>query len=364
MIVMNDFKKEYEGNKMHIDAAISSVLKSGWHILGKKVEEFEKQFALYSDSTYCIGVANGLEALQISLLALDVGKGDEVITVSNSAVATSLAISSVGATPVFIDIDEYYHLDSKHIENKITSRTKAIIPVHLFGQAVNIKKIIDIAKMHNLHVIEDACQAHGATYANKKVGSYGVLGCFSFYPTKNLGAYGDGGAITTNSKELYDKCKMLRNYGQTDRYRHIVKGLNSRLDELQAAILIEKLKKLDDANHRRAEIAQLYKKHLLDIPQIILPKVRTESKHVYHLFVIQADRRDELMRFLKKNNIQSLVHYPIPIHKQECYIEYNNQTLPRTEEMAKRILSLPIHPMLEDHEVITVCNAIKAFYEK
>lgn len=361
---MNDFTKEYLSNKENIDAAIQKVLLSGWHILGKRVDTFEKEFANYSDSKYCIGVANGLEAIQIALMALNIGKGDEVITVSNSAVATALAISNVGATVVFADIDAYYHMDIKDAEKKITSRTKAIIPVHLFGQSADMKGIVELAQKYNLKLIEDACQAHGASFDGKKVGSFGDFGCFSFYPTKNLGAYGDGGAITTNSEELYKKCKMLRNYGQTDRYKHVFKGLNSRLDELQAAILSEKLKRLESSNSRRREIAALYTKELKGVGDITVPHIRPKGIPACHLYVIKTNNRDGLMNYLKEKNIQSLVHYPIPIHKQECYGEYNDLTLPRTEECAQTILSLPIHPLLSNEEVLTVTRTIKEFYEK
>lgn len=364
MIVMNDFKKEYKLLRPKMRKAIDMILASGWYVLGSEVAQFEKHFAEYIGVKYCVGVANGLEALQISLMAHGVGKGDEVLTVSNSAVATALAISNVGATPVFVDIDEYYHMDTTDMEKRITKKTKAIIPVHLFGQMAAIDKIIKIAKKHKLAVVEDACQAHGASYKGKKAGSFGLAGCFSFYPTKNLGGYGDAGAITTNSYALYRKCIMLRNYGQTTRYVHKMKGLNSRLDELQATILDVKLSYLDSFVKKRNKLAAMYIKHLQGIKQIRLPKIRTEHMHAFHLFVLEVENRKGLIKYLEKNKIQSIIHYPIPIHKQECYKEFHVIRLVRTEEKARKILSLPLHPFLTSKEIITVCNRIRRFYAK
>ncbi len=364
MILINDFKKEYAYFKKSVNPAIKNCLESGWYILGFEVENFEKEFSKYIGTKYCIGVGNGLEALQISLMALDIGAGDEVITVSNSAVATALAITNIGAKPVFVEIDEFYHIDVSKIEEKISSKTKAIIPVHLFGQPIAIKELTAIAKKHNLYVIEDTCQAHGASYKSKLVGSFGTFGCFSFYPTKNLGAYGDGGAITTNSKKLYEKCLSLRNYGQTNRYEHNIIGLNSRLDEIQAAILSVKLKKLDGLLKKRKAIANIYLKNLSKISQINLPKTRKDVSHSYHLFVLQVEKRDELMEFLKNNGVQTLIHYPIPIHKQKCYKDFNSIQLNNTEKFSKRIVSIPIHPFMKKEDVVTVCDLIKKFYAK
>lgn len=364
MILMNDFKKEYTYFKKPVDLAIKKCLESGWYILGKEVKNFEKEFAKYIGTKYCIGVGNGLEALQISLMALGIGHGDEVITVSNSAVATTLAITNIGAKPVFVDVDEFYHMDTDKIEEKITPKTKAIIPVHLFGQLCDIEKIKKIAKKHNLHVIEDACQAHGSSLKNKKAGSFGTFGCFSFYPTKNLGTYGDGGAIATNSLALYKKCLSIRNYGQTNRYEHDIIGLNSRLDEIQAAILNVKLKKLDILIKKRNLIAKIYLNNLSGISQITLPKIRKNVWHSFHLFVIQAEKRDELLEFLHSRGIQTIIHYPIPINKQKCYKQLNSVSLKHTEYLASKIISLPINPFLKKSEVIRVCILIKQFYIK
>lgn len=363
MILFNDFHSQYLYFKKEIDSAINDVLKSGGYILGEKVQLFEKQFASYLGSKYCIGVGNGLEALQISLMALGIKEGDEVITTSHSAVATALAIKAVGATPVFVDIDNYFHLDANKIEEKITSRTKAILPVHLYGQMVDIEKIKSIAKKHHLFIIEDAAQAHGAEYKGKKAGTFGEAGCFSFYPTKNLGAFGDGGAIVTNKKDIYEKCKMIRNYGQKNRYEHKIYGINSRLDEIQAAILSVELKYLDRFNKTRNKLANIYIKLLSSVDKIRLPQIRPNNKHAFYLFVIEAQNRDELMKYFEKYNIPTLIHYPIPIHKQKCFSEFNSLHLPIVENKVKTILSLPIHPFLNEKDITYIAKHIIKFYE-
>lgn len=361
-ILFNDFKKEYSYRANEFDQAIKRVLKSGYFILGKETEDFEKAFSSYIGTNYAIGVGNGLEALQISLMALGIGQGDEVITTANSAVATALAIQNVGASPIFADIDEYHHINIDSLINQITRRTKAIIPVHLYGQMVDMNKIISFASKYDLKIIEDCAQAHGAEYEGKKAGTFGTIGCFSFYPTKNLGAFGDAGAIVTSDIKLTEKCRMIRNYGQKNRYEHDISGINSRLDEIQSAILSIKLKSLDVNNSRRKQISDLYRKELSSIRQIKLPLERKNSKHVYHLFVIEAEQRDRLQDFLKTKDIPSLIHYPIPIHKQKCFIDHNNIYLPIVEEKVKKILSFPIHPYLTDKEVFYICKQIKLFY--
>lgn len=362
MILMNDFTREYKNFEPELTRSIKNTLRSGHYILGKNVEAFEKSFSKYVGSKYCVGVANGLEALQISLMALGIGRGDEVITVSNTAVATALAITNTGAKPVFVDVDDYFHIDVNKIEGKINKKTKAIMPVHLFGQIADIERILKIANKHNLKIIEDACQAHGAVLNGRRAGSFGDVGCFSFYPTKNLGAYGDAGAITTNSKPLYQKCLMLRNYGQKSRYEHHLKGMNSRLDELQAVILNTKLKKLDDRLLKRNKIARTYINNLRGVSQIILPKIRKNNYHSFHLFVIQAKNRDKLQKYLKEKGIETIIHYPIPIHKQVSFKEYSNVKLAATEKFSKEILSLPINPFLNNNEIKFTCNQIRSFY--
>jgi dTDP-4-amino-4,6-dideoxygalactose transaminase len=362
-IKFNDFQKQYKVHHREFDKAIKAVLNSGWYILGGQVADFEKKFAEYIGTKYAVGVANGLEALQIALLALNIGPGDEVITTSHSAVATALAIAAVGAKPVFVDIDEYFHINTDKIEERINNNTKAIIPVHLCGQSVDLDKIVAICQKHKIHLIEDCAQAHGATYGNKKVGSFGVINCFSFYPTKNLGAFGDGGALTTNDQALYEKMMQLRNYGQKNRYEHEIYGLNSRLDEIQAAILLVQLEYLDENNRVRQNLAEVYFKHLRKIKEIKLSRQRKNSQSVFHLFVIEAEKRDGLAEYLKSKGIATLIHYPVPIHKQPCFKDYNNINLPVLEDKVKVILSLPIHPFLKKKEIKYVCENIKEFYK-
>jgi dTDP-4-amino-4,6-dideoxygalactose transaminase len=361
-IKFNDFQKQYKSHQSKFDKAIQGVLDSGWYILGTRVSDFEKNFAAYIGTRYAAGVANGMEALQIALLALNIGPGDEVITTSHSAAATALAIISVGARPVFVDIDEYFHIDADEIEGKINHKTKAIIPVHLYGQSVDLDKISALCRKHKIHLVEDCAQAHGAFYKDKKVGSFGIINCFSFYPTKNLGAFGDGGAVTTNDRALYEKILQLRNYGQKNRYEHEVYGLNSRLDEIQAAILSVQLEYLDRNNKTRQELATLYSENLRGLKEIRLPKLRKKCQPVFHLFVIEAQNRDGLAEYLKSKGIATLIHYPVPIHKQPCFKEYGRVILPVLEDKIKVILSLPIHPFLTKREIKYICGNIKAFY--
>ncbi len=363
-ILFNKLGEEYKKYKKFFDQKIKKVLKSGNFILGEEVENFEKEFAQYIGVKYCVGVGNGLEALQLSLKALDIGPGDEVITTPLSAVASALCIELVGAKAVFVDIDKYFHLDPTEIEKYITKKTKAILGVHIYGQPFDIEKILKICKKYKLYLIEDCAQAHGAEFKGKKVGSFGAVGCFSFYPTKNLGAFGDAGAIVTNDKRIYEYCKIARNYGQKNQYEHIILGLNSRLDELQAGILRIKLKFLDSLNKKRRKIAELYKSKLKDIPEIKLPLERKNCYHIYHLFVIQVEQRDKLREFLSKKGITTLVHYPKPIHKQLTFKEYNNLSLPNVENVTNKILSLPIHPLLNKKELNYIITTIRKFYQR
>ena len=360
---MNNFKLEYSSIKNEVDAAINRTLESGWYILGENVKLFEKEFAEYCGAKFGVGVGNGLEALQLAMLAYGVGNGDEVLTVSNTAVATVLAVSSTGAKPIFVDVDpETYGMDVSQIENKITHKTKAILPVHLFGHAVDMNPIIEIAEENNLVVIEDACQAHGTEYRGRRVGGIGHAGCFSFYPTKNLGAYGDGGMIITNEAEIAEKLLSLRNYGQKVRYIHQFKGLNSRLDEMQAAVLRVKLTHLDEWNQKRRENAKLYSE-LLQGSSVATPVEKDYSKPNYHLYVVKSQRRDELQRFLETNGICTLIHYPIPVHLQKAFedLGISRGSLPITEKTANEILSLPIFPELTEGQIEKIANTIKSF---
>ncbi len=363
MLPLVDLKREYYSVKEEIDGAVAKVLQSGWYILGKNLEAFENEFAGYIGTNFAIGVGNGLEALQLALLAYDVREGDEVITVPNSAVATALAISATGAKPVFVDVDpETYNIEVAKIEQKLTAKTKAILPVHLFGQTVDMDPLIDIASHNDLIIIEDACQAHGAEYRGKRVGSLGNAGCFSFYPTKNLGAFGDGGMVVTNDVRIAKRVALLRNYGQKIRYVHSVKGLNSRLDEMQAAILRVKLRHLDEWNKKRRRNAKLYNE-LLKEADVVCPVEKEYARHVYHLYVIRSRRRDRLQAFLSSNGIETLIHYPTLIHLQEAYkhLGMKQGMFPVAEKVASEILSLPIFPQLKEEELERIANLMKNF---
>lgn len=358
-ILFTDIGGQYRSIKNEIDSAVSEVLESGWYILGNKVEQFEKNFAKYCQAKYGVGVANGTDALHLSLLACGVGNGDEVITVANTATPTVLAITYTGATPVFVDIEpESYTIDVEKIEDNISEKTKAILPVHLYGQPADMYPILDIAQEHGLSVVEDACQAHGAEYKGQKVGALGDVGCFSFYPTKNLGGYGDGGIAVTNNEELDEKLRMLRNYGMKKQYHSLIKGFNSRLDELQAAILNVKLKKLDEWNEARRKNAKQYYELL---ENVVTPVEKSYAKHVYHLYVIRYENRDQMQHKLAKEGINTLVHYPIPIHNQDAFMDLKEVHLPNTEYYADKILSLPIFPELTEKEITHISHEIIEF---
>lgn len=365
MIVLVDLQRQYKQIKKDIDSAIKRVTSKGNFILGDEVKIFEEKFANYCNAKYAIGVASGSDAILLSLKSLNIGPGDEVITVANTFISTVLPITYLGAKSVLVDIDpKTYNIDTAKIESKITKRTKAILSVHLYGQPCDVDVINALARTHKLFVIEDACQAHGAIYKGKKIGNLSDLSCFSFYPGKNLGAYGDGGMITTNNKKLAEKIKILRNIGQKEKYFHIEKGYNSRLDTIQAAVLLAKLIYLDKWNERRRKIAGLYNS-LLNKLDIIVPYEPDNVKSNYHLYVIRAKKRDELFEFLKKNNIFCGIHYPIPVHLQKCMKElgYKKGDFPIAEKYAKEILSLPIFPELTEKEVKYIVGTIKRFYE-
>jgi len=368
-IPLVDLRAQYLGLKPEIDQAIQRVIDSTDFILGKEVELFEREFASFSETEYGIGVASGTEALHLSLLALGISSGDEVITAANTFVATVLAINYTGAQPVLVDINpDDYNLDASLIEKAITKRTKAIIPVHLFGQPADMDPIMEIAREHNLRIIEDACQAHGAKYKRKKVGSIGNVGCFSFYPGKNLGAYGDGGIVLTNDEKIAQKIRMLRNYGSRTKYYHEFKGFNSRLDTLQAAILRVKLKYLDQWNRKRIKNALLYNSLLKDIKEVITLQFREDldSSHVFHLYVVRVEKRDQLLDFLGKKGIRCGIHYPVPLHFQEAYkdLGYKEGDFLIAEKLSKEILSLPMYPELPEEEIMYVVESVKEFYRR
>lgn len=359
MIPSNQLKPLHDLIADEILAAISRVADSGWYILGPEVEAFEREFAAYHGVEHAVGVASGTDALELALRAGDIGPGDEVITVSHTALATVTAIESAGATPVLADIDPgSYTLDPEAARDAVTDRTRAIIVVHLYGQPADLTALRALADEHKLLLIEDCAQAHGAVYAGRKVGAIGHLGAFSFYPTKNMGAYGDGGAVITDDAALADRLRKLRNYGQTTRYRHESRGTNSRLDEMQAAVLRVKLKHLDRHNSRRRQIAALYERHLRSVKT---PGAIPGTQHAYHLYVIRDTRRDQLMAELKARDIGTLVHYPIPVHLQQSHrdLGLGAGSLPATERAAREVLSLPMYIGLSDDDVSRVCAEIE-----
>jgi len=357
MIPFFDLKRQYSTIKEEVDSAINSVLESGNFVLGDNLSAFEKEFASYCNTKYAVGVGSGTDALTLSLNAIGIVKGDEVITTANTFVSTALAISHLGARPILVDINrETYTIDVNELKNKITNKTKAIIPVHLYGHSADIDAIVDIVR--DIPVIEDAAQSHGGEYKGKKTGSLGKIGCFSLYPVKNLGAYGEAGIITTNDSEIAEKIENLRNIGGKEKYNWKYKGYNSRLDEIQAAILRIKLKYLDKWNDSRREHAKLYTKLLKNVT---VPSEKEFAKHVYHLYVIRNKDRDRLKEYLQKNGIQTFIHYPTPIHKSEAYSELNDQQFPITEESAKEILSLPMFPELKEDEIRKVAEITNNF---
>lgn len=361
MIKFLDLKKINNRFRAEMDVRIKDVLDSGWYLQGRQNEIFAENFAKYCGTEYALGVANGLEAIKLIIKAYGFGPGDEIIVPANTYIATILAITDNGCTPVLVEPDiNTYNINPDLIEEKITSRTKAIIPVHLYGQAVQMKKIWELAKKHNLKIIEDAAQAHGAIYEGRRTGHLGDAAAFSFYPGKNLGALGDAGGITTDDKALYEKVKAIANYGSDRKYHHIYKGTNSRLDEIQAALLDVRLKYLDSDNARRSEIAKYYREHITN-PKIILPQAYDEKAHVWHVFVIRTKDREALKKHLEESGIQTNIHYPVPPHKQLAYKEWNGLSLPITELIHREVISLPISPVLTDDEVKTVTEVCNAF---
>lgn len=345
-----------------ISQAFARVVGRGNFILGEEVEAFEREWAEYCQTKGAVGVANGTDAITLALTALGVGKGDEVITAPLSAAYTALAIAGAGARPVFTDIDEKtFNLNPEQIEKAITPRTKAIVPVHLYGQTANIEAVCEIAKRRNLRVIEDAAQAHGARFDGKACGFSSDAATFSFYPTKNLGALGDGGAIVSGDEDFLQKARALRQGGHIEAMRANLIGRNSRLDEMQAAFLRVKLKKLDRCNNRRRELAEIYFEKLKDVPHLRLPFAADKAEHVFHLFVIRHERRDELKDFLATRGIETLIHYPYLLHEQEIFRAPEQKSLPVAEKIRREILSLPLHPQMKNAEIEIICEAIAEF---
>lgn len=363
-IPFNTLAPLYQKHKEEYDEAALRVLSSGWYVLGREVEVFEKQFAAYIGCSCCVGLNSGLDALIIALRALGIGPGDEVAVQANTYIATVLAITENGATPVFVEPDEYYGLDPERLEEAITPRTKVILPVHLYGQPCNMDDITTIANKYGIPIVEDCAQSHGASWKERITGTFGRIGCFSFFPTKNLGAFGDAGAIVTDDPALAEKVKMLRNYGSRKKYYNEVCGVNSRLDEMQAALLQVRLKHLDEILEERSCVAEYYLEHLKN-PSVTLPAIRTWARHVWHLFVVEARNRDKLQLHLKERGIQAQIHYPVPPHLSEAYanLDFVEGSYPRTEQLASTVLSLPLYNGMTEEAMVFVCEGVNSFRE-
>jgi len=360
-----DLKKTYVEIKDEVDNEIQDVLDNCSFVLGPKVEQFENSFANYCGTKHAIAVNSGTTALMLSLVSLGLEPGSEVIVPVNTFFATAEAVSLAGLEPVFVDIDpNSYNIDVKKMEQSITAKTKVIIPVHLYGQICDMDSIIKISSKYGLIVIEDSCQSHGAVYREMRAGSMGDIGCFSFYPGKNLGAFGEGGMITTHSDKVNERVRQLRDHGMKEKYHHEMIGINGRMDGIQGAVLNVKLKHLDKWNNQRRMFAIQYILKLKDVKQIKLPEIRELDAHVFHLFVIQAEERDKLIGYLKDNGVDIGLHYPVPIHLQEGYrnLKYKKGDFPIAEKSCKKIVSLPMHPHLTEDEVDYVCSKIKEFY--
>lgn len=359
-----DLKGQYDSLKNEIDSGIQSVIKDCAFIGGKYVTSFEKAFAEKCGARHCIGVGNGTDAIYVTLKCLGIGSGDEVITVANSWISTSETITQTGAKPVFVDIEpDYYHIDPRKIEEKITGKTKAVIPVHLYGQPAELDAISRICKKHNLFLIEDCAQAHFAEYEGKKVGTFGIAGTFSFYPGKNLGCYGDGGAVVTNDDKLARKIRLYANHGCVVKHQHEIEGINSRLDGLQAAILSAKLPHIEDWNRRRYQNALRYNEWLQGVNDVVTPQIRPNAAHIFHLYVIRIKSRDALASYLKEHGIETGLHYPtaLPFMKAYQYLNHQPHEFPIAHRYMSEILSLPMYPELSEESIRFVVEKIKDF---
>ena len=361
-IMPNRMDRGFSQFQAEFEQKAIEVLRSGWYIMGAELEKFEQEFATYIGSRYCVGLASGLDALWIAFRVLGIGTGDEVIVQGNTYIASVMGITINGATPIFVEPDEYYNIDASKIEEKITERTKAILVVHLYGQASNMKPIMEIANKHHLRVVEDCAQSHGARFESKTTGTFGDIGCFSFYPSKNLGAFGDAGAITTDNEELAKKIRIFRNYGSEKRYYNQVVGANSRLDEIQAGLLRVRLSHMQEIEAEKRKICKRYLQEIKN-DSILLPQIREGATHIWHQFVIRTNRRDELIDYLKEKQIGTIIHYPIPPHLSEAYayLGYWKGSLPITEEYADTVLSIPLYNGMTQDEQTRVIEAINSF---
>lgn len=355
-------ERQYRMYQEEYEAKALEVLRKGWYILGEETEKFEEEYAKYIGTKYSLGIDNGLNALVLAFRALNIGQGDEVVVQGNTFIATVMGITINGATPIFVEPDEFYNIDIEKIEEKITERTKAICVVHLYGQATKMDKVLELCKKYNLKLVEDCAQAHGAEFNGQKVGSFGDVGCFSFYPGKNLGCFGDGGAITTNNEEIYKRIKMLRSYGSKKKYYHVEVGYNARLDELQAGLLRIKLSHLSELTKEREDIVKRYLTKIKN-PLIQLPKVRENCTHVWHLFVVKVEDREKFQKYLEENGIGTVIHYPIPPHLSEAYnyLGYKVGDYPITEDYANTVVSLPLYNGMIKEEIDYVIEKINEY---
>ena len=361
-IMPNRLDRGFYQHQEEFEKKAIEVLRSGWYVLGNEVNNFEKEFADYVGAKYCVGLASGLDALWIALRILGIGEGDEVIVQGNTYIASVMGITINGATPVFVEPDEYYNIDVAKIEEKITEKTKAILVVHLYGQASNMDPIVKICNKYNLRLVEDCAQAHGAKFNGKQIGTFGDIGCFSFYPSKNLGAFGDAGAIVTNNAKIAEDTRVFRNYGSEKRYYNKVVGANSRLDEIQAGLLRVRLKYLDELTEEKRLICEKYLKELKN-DKIVLPRIREGATHIWHQFVIKSAYRDELIEYLNGRGIGTIIHYPIPPHLSEAYqyLKMKEGDLPITEEYARTVLSIPLYNGMTKEEQDYVIQCINEF---
>ena len=361
-INFNQLDRGYTKFKDEYDKAAIRVLESGWYIMGKEGEKFENNFKEFIGSKYCVGLNSGLDALILAFRALNIGSGDEVIVPANTYIASVLGVTENGATPIFIEPDEFYNIDADKIEAAITDKTKAILVVHLYGQAANMKKIKDIATQHNLFLVEDCAQSHGAKFEDKSTGTWGDIGCFSFYPTKNLGAFGDAGCIVTDNHVIYEKIHMLRNYGSKVKYQNEILGVNSRLDEIQAAVLNVKLEHYDELKTERISLAEKYM-DMIENPKVLLPEIREKAEMIWHLFVIKVENRSEFQEYLSELGINTQIHYPIPPHLSNAYeyLGYKKGDFPISENYADTLVSIPLYDGMTEEEIMYVIKAINSY---
>ncbi|MCI9584056.1 MAG: DegT/DnrJ/EryC1/StrS family aminotransferase [Clostridium sp.] len=361
-IEFNVLGRQYKKYEEEYKKAAIGALESGWYILGERCERFEKEFASYIGAKYCVGLNSGQDALTLAVRALQIGDGDEVIVPANTYIATVLGVTENGAVPVFVEPDEYYNLDASKIEEAVTEKTKAIMAVHLYGQAANMGQIREIARRRRLYLLEDCAQSHGAAFEGRMTGTFGVIGCFSFYPTKNLGAFGDAGAVVTDDEALANRIRMLRNYGSRRKYYNEIEGVNSRLDEIQAALLSVKLSHMEELTKERVEAGRYYESGIQN-NRLIKPGIRPGADHVYHQYVIRCSQRDRLLKYLDSRGIQTQIHYPVPPHLAECYgyMGYQKGDFPITEQYANEGLSLPLYTGITRQEQDYVIQALNEF---